>query len=250
MPGHVRRFLSISLSVLSAALPHTSASQASPPASLCSVRCRHLHNLHLISFPHIFDLDLTTTTTHLLRHRSSQSDASHIHTAIKMFSLRAPFRTIRAMPSPIAAAAATPQLAGRRFYHDKDKWSSLSAASHQGPFFFFRSFTPFFAHIQLTCLILLLDHYSRPRNPGSMDKKDPAVGTGLVGAPACGDVMKLQIRVDETTGTITDAKFKTFGCGSAIASSSYLTELVKGMRCELYPTLQCTSRGTSLSLET
>lgn len=68
-----------------------------------------------------------------------------------------------------------------------------------------------------------------------MDKKDPAVGTGLVGAPACGDVMKLQIRVDESTGTITDAKFKTFGCGSAIASSSYLTELVKGMRCEFIP---------------
>lgn len=67
-----------------------------------------------------------------------------------------------------------------------------------------------------------------------MDKKDPAVGTGLVGAPACGDVMKLQIRVDEATGTITDAKFKTFGCGSAIASSSYLTELVKGMRCEFF----------------
>ncbi|KAG6017941.1 iron-binding protein [Claviceps lovelessii] len=108
-----------------------------------------------------------------------------------MFSLRAPFRTIRAMPSPIAVTAVAPQLAGRRFYHDKD---------------------------------------NRPRNPGSMDKKDPAVGTGLVGAPACGDVMKLQIRVDEATGTITDAKFKTFGCGSAIASSSYLTELVKGMR--------------------
>ncbi|ODA80407.1 hypothetical protein RJ55_03365 [Drechmeria coniospora] len=62
-----------------------------------------------------------------------------------------------------------------------------------------------------------------------MDKSDPSVGTGLVGAPACGDVMKLQIKVDES-GTITDAKFKTFGCGSAIASSSYLTTLVKGMR--------------------
>ncbi|PHH63351.1 hypothetical protein CDD81_6048 [Ophiocordyceps australis] len=79
---------------------------------------------------------------------------------------------------------------------------------------------------------LLIDHYSRPRNPGSMDKSDPSVGTGLVGAPACGDVMKLQIKVDEKTGTITDAKFKTFGCGSAIASSSYLTTLVKGMRLE------------------
>jgi len=76
----------------------------------------------------------------------------------------------------------------------------------------------------------VLDHYSRPRNPGSMDKSDPAVGTGLVGAPACGDVMKLQIKVDG--GKIVDAKFKTFGCGSAIASSSYLTELVKGMRLE------------------
>ncbi|PWI71328.1 iron sulfur cluster assembly protein 1 [Purpureocillium lilacinum] len=79
---------------------------------------------------------------------------------------------------------------------------------------------------RLTCAALI-DHYSRPRNPGSMDKKDPSVGTGLVGAPACGDVMKLQIKVDEKTGTITDAKFKTFGCGSAIASSSYLTTLVK-----------------------
>ncbi|KAL8352443.1 hypothetical protein RB601_002653 [Gaeumannomyces tritici] len=76
----------------------------------------------------------------------------------------------------------------------------------------------------------VIDHYTRPRNPGSLDRKDPMVGTGLVGAPACGDVMKLQIRVDN--GTITDAKFKTFGCGSAIASSSYLTELVKGMSIE------------------
>ncbi|KAI1331680.1 NifU-like N terminal domain-containing protein [Xylariaceae sp. FL0255] len=75
----------------------------------------------------------------------------------------------------------------------------------------------------------VLDHYNRPRNVGSMAKTDVDVGTGLVGAPACGDVMKLQIRVDPTNNTISDVKFKTFGCGSAIASSSYLTELVRGM---------------------
>ncbi|KAH7407839.1 NifU-like N terminal domain-containing protein [Cadophora sp. MPI-SDFR-AT-0126] len=78
----------------------------------------------------------------------------------------------------------------------------------------------------------VLDHYSRPRNVGSMPKADSDVGTGLVGAPACGDVMKLQIRVDPTNNTISDVKFKTFGCGSAIASSSYLTELVRGMTLE------------------
>lgn len=78
----------------------------------------------------------------------------------------------------------------------------------------------------------VLDHYSRPRNVGSMSKTDNDVGTGLVGAPACGDVMKLQIRVDPTNNTISDVKFKTFGCGSAIASSSYLTELVRGMTLE------------------
>jgi len=73
----------------------------------------------------------------------------------------------------------------------------------------------------------VIDHYEKPRNVGSMDKKDINVGTGLVGAPACGDVMKLQIRVDDD-GKIIDAKFKTFGCGSAIASSSLATEWVKG----------------------
>ncbi|PNP51052.1 hypothetical protein THARTR1_08280 [Trichoderma harzianum] len=75
----------------------------------------------------------------------------------------------------------------------------------------------------------VLDHYARPRNVGSMNKSDADVGTGLVGAPACGDVMKLQIRVDPETQKISEVKFKTFGCGSAIASSSYLTELVRGM---------------------
>jgi len=78
----------------------------------------------------------------------------------------------------------------------------------------------------------VLDHYSNPRNVGSMKKDDMDVGTGLVGAPACGDVMKLQIRVDPNNNTIADVKFKTFGCGSAIASSSYLTELVRGMTLE------------------
>ncbi|MDX2023913.1 MAG: Fe-S cluster assembly scaffold IscU [Deltaproteobacteria bacterium] len=74
----------------------------------------------------------------------------------------------------------------------------------------------------------LLDHYENPRNVGSLDKNDPHVGTGLVGAPACGDVMKLQIRVNDD-GVIEDARFKTFGCGSAIASSSLATEWIKGM---------------------
>lgn len=78
----------------------------------------------------------------------------------------------------------------------------------------------------------VLDHYNKPRNVGSMSKTDTDVGTGLVGAPACGDVMKLQIRVDPDNNTISDVKFKTFGCGSAIASSSYLTELVRGMTLE------------------
>jgi nitrogen fixation NifU-like protein len=74
----------------------------------------------------------------------------------------------------------------------------------------------------------VIDHYENPRNVGSLPKDDPSVGTGMVGAPACGDVMKLQIKVNDD-GIITDAKFKTYGCGSAIASSSLVTEMVKGM---------------------
>ena len=74
----------------------------------------------------------------------------------------------------------------------------------------------------------VIDHYENPRNVGSFDKGDDSVGTGMVGAPACGDVMKLQIKVNEA-GVITDARFKTYGCGSAIASSSLITEMVKGM---------------------
>jgi nitrogen fixation NifU-like protein len=78
----------------------------------------------------------------------------------------------------------------------------------------------------------VLDHYSNPRNVGSFDAADPNVGTGLVGAPECGDVMKLQIKVNPDTGVIEDAKFKTFGCGSAIASSSLATEWLKGKTVE------------------
>ena len=74
----------------------------------------------------------------------------------------------------------------------------------------------------------VIDHYNNPRNVGALPKEDPSVGTGLVGAPECGDVMKLQIKVNEESGLIEEAKFKTFGCGSAIASSSLATEWVKG----------------------
>jgi len=77
----------------------------------------------------------------------------------------------------------------------------------------------------------VIEHYENPRNVGSFDKDDPSVGTGLVGAPACGDVMKLQLKINEN-GVIEDAKFKTFGCGSAIASSSLATEMIKGMSLE------------------
>lgn len=94
----------------------------------------------------------------------------------------------------------------------------------------------------------VLDHYNKPRNVGSMPKNDTDVGTGLVGAPACGDVMKLQIRVDPKDNTISDVKFKTFGCGSAIASSSYLTELVRGMTLEQAARIRNTEIAKELCL--
>ena len=74
----------------------------------------------------------------------------------------------------------------------------------------------------------VIDHYQHPRNVGTLDPNDPTVGTGLVGAPECGDVMRLQLKINPDTGMIEDAKFKTFGCGSAIASSSLATEMIKG----------------------
>jgi nitrogen fixation NifU-like protein len=94
----------------------------------------------------------------------------------------------------------------------------------------------------------VVDHYENPRNVGSMDKEDSSVGTGLVGAPACGDVMKLQIKVNEQTGVIEDAKFKTFGCGSAIASSSLVTEWVKGKSLDEAGTIKNTQIAEHLSL--
>lgn len=93
----------------------------------------------------------------------------------------------------------------------------------------------------------VLDHYENPRNVGTMDKDDPTVGTGMVGAPACGDVMKLQIRVNES-GVIEEAKFKTYGCGSAIASSSLLTEWVKGKTLEEAGSIKNTQIAEELAL--
>jgi nitrogen fixation protein NifU and related proteins len=93
----------------------------------------------------------------------------------------------------------------------------------------------------------VLDHYENPRNVGSFDKNDPEVGTGMVGAPACGDVMKLQIKVG-ADGIITDAKFKTYGCGSAIASSSLVTEMLKGRTLDQAQTIKNSDIAEELAL--
>ena len=94
----------------------------------------------------------------------------------------------------------------------------------------------------------VLDHYENPRNVGSFDKADTEVATGMVGAPACGDVMKLQIKVDSESGIITDAKFKTYGCGSAIASSSLVTEWVKGKTLDEASSIKNTAIAEELAL--
>jgi nitrogen fixation NifU-like protein len=94
----------------------------------------------------------------------------------------------------------------------------------------------------------VLDHYNNPRNVGSFDQADPAVGTGLVGAPECGDVLKLQIKVDPATGLIEDARFKTFGCGSAIASSSLATEWLRGKTIDEAMAIRNTAIVEELSL--
>jgi nitrogen fixation NifU-like protein len=94
----------------------------------------------------------------------------------------------------------------------------------------------------------VIDHYENPRNVGSFDKSDTDIGTGMVGAPACGDVMKLQIKVNKETGIITDAKFKTYGCGSAIASSSLVTDWVKGKTLDEATSIKNSSIADELSL--
>jgi len=94
----------------------------------------------------------------------------------------------------------------------------------------------------------VIEHFEKPRNIGSLDSRSKSVGSGLVGAPECGDVMKLQIQVNEETGVIEDAKFKTFGCGSAIASSSLATEWVKGRTIDEASTIQNTEIVKELSL--
>ena len=94
----------------------------------------------------------------------------------------------------------------------------------------------------------VIDHYENPRNVGSLPKEDPNVGTGLVGAPECGDVMKLQVKVNPATGVIDDAKFKTFGCGSAIASSSLATEWLKGKTVDQALAIKNTDIVAELSL--
>ncbi|GAA5983589.1 hypothetical protein JCM11641_007292 [Rhodosporidiobolus odoratus] len=124
-------------------------------------------------------------------------------------ALRPAARTVVAASRPTFARVALPQA---RFYHDK-----------------------------------VIDHYEQPRNVGSLDKNDVNVGSGLVGAPACGDVMKLMIKVDEA-GIISDVKFKTFGCGSAIASSSYMTERVKGLSLEAAGAIKNTEIARELCL--
>jgi len=94
----------------------------------------------------------------------------------------------------------------------------------------------------------VIDHYNNPRNVGTLDVSDVNVGTGLVGAPECGDVMRLQLKINPETGIIEDAKFKTFGCGSAIASSSYATELIKGKSIEEAENIKNTQIVSDLNL--
>ena len=152
---------------------------------------------------------------------------------------RALSTSVRPAISSNARIAAPASITAKRCYHEKDKlplshrfFSFYTTCSPEKPATILPPCSTTPIHERSANIHSLLDHYSAPRNVGKMDKNAQDVGTGLVGAPACGDVMKLQIQVDPATNTISDVKFKTFGCGSAIASSSYLTELVRGMTLE------------------
>ncbi|KAA8571740.1 hypothetical protein EYC84_001716 [Monilinia fructicola] len=178
--------------------PRSQSSNQTHPSSNPSYQykqsSKYTNTFNININPHQILYLTLSTHRHIIKFHLSSTFQSPLTSHItKMFRRAFHFAT-----RPISAQIALPSFAaGRRSYHEK-----------------------------------VLDHYSRPRNVGSMSKTDTDVGTGLVGAPACGDVMKLQIRVDPDTNTISDVKFKTFGCGSAIASSSYLTELVRGMTLE------------------
>ncbi|CAD6583822.1 MAG: iron-binding protein [Alectoria sarmentosa] len=152
---------------------------------------------------------------------------------------RALSTSVRPAISSQARIVAPASTTAKRCYHEKDKlplshrfFSLYATCSPEKPATILPPCSTTPIHERSANTHSLLDHYSAPRNVGKMDKNAQDVGTGLVGAPACGDVMKLQIQVDPATNTISDVKFKTFGCGSAIASSSYLTELVRGMTLE------------------
>lgn len=169
-----------------------------------SSKLRRVHQPLDISYPQLTRRSIQDTRSRYYPLKTPHKDRPPSITMMRRALLQIPRTANRALTSTTrpslsspAISRPAPLLSSKRAYHEK-----------------------------------VLDHYSNPRNVGSMQKNDMDVGTGLVGAPACGDVMKLQIRVDEKTNTISDVKFKTFGCGSAIASSSYLTELVRGMTLE------------------
>jgi nitrogen fixation NifU-like protein len=124
----------------------------------------------------------------------------------------------------------------------------IAKTKHQISRFTNYPITRFSEEVEMAYSNKVIDHYENPRNVGSLPKDDPNVGTGLVGAPECGDVMKLQVKVNPQTGVIDDAKFKTFGCGSAIASSSLATEWLKGKTVDEALAIKNTDIVTELSL--
>ncbi|THX88636.1 iron sulfur cluster assembly protein-like protein 1 [Aureobasidium pullulans] len=180
-------------------------------------------------------METSTTPTNLSPTKPYTQTIKSI-TMFRRIASTVPAQASRAMAAAVRPSiapsfrAAAPAISAERYVHPSLTVVSVSMVNDP-PSTHWQPCIQSLSNTQLTSAALL-DHYSKPRNVGSMQKGDTDVGTGLVGAPACGDVMKLQIRVDPNDNTISEVKFKTFGCGSAIASSSYLTELVKGMTLE------------------